>query len=162
MFPWLHPTVVHFAVALIFTAVLLDVVGLWRQRERLVMAGYYNTLLGAAGALVALVTGYLARSRLVSHEGLGGSLLPFHETFAIAATVLAVVLAAARVAMGGYVRPKARTLYLAGAFACTLLLLTTGAIGGSLVYAYGVGISPDTARRVLAAEPPPTVQTDTP
>ena len=47
MFPWLHPSVVHFAVALLFTGLVLDVLGLWKQSEKLIFAGYWNTLLGA-------------------------------------------------------------------------------------------------------------------
>lgn len=161
---WLHPTVVHFAIGLLFTAALLDVFGLWRSSEKLLFAGYWNTVLGAVAAIVAIITGIVAENALGAHDEIGGALLPFHRIFAWAGTVLAVALAAARLAMKGYIRPKLRTLYLTGSMLSALLIFLAGAFGGALVYAYGLGVSPAAARRVLEvqpAEPPPADQVPT-
>lgn len=150
---WLHPTVVHFAIGLTFAAVLFDVLALWRRSEKLLWAGYWNTVAGAAAAVVAVVTGYLATSGLEAQEGVGGALLPFHEIAAWVATLLAVGLAAWRLASGGRLRVKLRTLYLATAFLTAALIFVTGLVGGALVYAYGMGITPDAAKRVLDPQP---------
>lgn len=152
---WIHPTVVHFAIGLTFAAVLFDLLALWRSSEKLLWAGYWNTVLGAGAAVVAVLTGHLATSTLDANEGLGGALLPFHEITAWVATLLAVALAAWRLASGGRLRTKLRTLYLATAFLTAALIFTTGLIGGALVYAYGIGITPDAARRVLETQAAP-------
>lgn len=153
MLPWLHPTLVHFAIGLLFTAVLCDVVGLWRSNEKLLFAGFWNTVFGALGTIVASISGFLAEGRLGAHDDLGGALLPFHRTLGLAVTVLAVLLAVWRIAMKGYIRPRLRTLYLTVAFLAAGFALVGGALGGALVYGHGLGITPQAARRVLEAQP---------
>lgn len=150
---WIHPLVVHFGVALLFVAVTCDVLGLWRANEKLLFAGYWNTVFGALGAILAVVTGLLSEANLGPTSPLGHPLLEFHKIFGFGGTVTAIVLATARIVMRGYIRPKLRTLYLAGAFFGAGLLVITGAIGGTLVYQYGVGIPAATATRVLDAQP---------
>lgn len=163
MSAWMHPALVHFAIALLFAAVVLDVVGLWRSSEKLVFAGFFNTVLGTLGALVASVTGAWASGNLGPQDPLGAALLQFHEVFAWAGTVVAVGLCGARLAMRGIIRPKLRTLYLTFALLMAALMLATGAVGGVSVYAYGVGITPEAAQRVIEArrpaEPPKPVVT---
>lgn len=150
---WLHPTVVHFSIGLLFTGVFLDVLGLWRSNETLTWAGYWNTVMGAAATVVALVTGLFASARLGDVTDIGRALLPFHEITAWAGTLLAVGLAGVRIAMKGPVRKKLRTVYLSAAFLTAGIIFTSGALGGALVYAYGLGINPSAARRVVEAQP---------
>ncbi len=152
---WLHPGVVHFAVALVLAGVLLDVVALWRASERLLFAGYWNTLLGAAALAVAVATGALAEANLGAHNGLGDALLALHRATAYAALILALALATARLAMRGRIRPKTRTLYLAAAFTTSALIIISATLGGVLVYRFGLGIPPDAARAVIAAQRKP-------
>lgn len=151
--PWLHPTVVHFSIALLFAGVLLDVLALWRSNESLMWAGYWNTILGAFATVVALLTGLLASAQLGDITDIGRALLPFHEITAWAGTLLAVGLAAVRIAMKGQLRKKVRTLYLAAAFLTAAMIFTSGALGGALVYAYGLGINPAAAKRVVESQP---------
>lgn len=149
MYPWLHPTFVHFAVALVVAAVLFDVLALWRQNEKLLFAGYWNTLLGAGASVLAVVSGWLAEANHeVMHDG-ATALLAFHQIFALTGAGLWVVVATVRVAMRGYIRPRLRTLYLAASFLVVALISITGVLGGTLVYGYGVGISPAAARRIV-------------
>jgi uncharacterized membrane protein len=152
---WLHPSLVHFPIGLLFAALVFDVVGLWRSNEKLVFAGYWNTLLGAAAAVVAVGSGLAAEATLGPTHALGGALLGFHKAFGLAAAVLAVVLAGARIAMKGYVLPRTRTLYLAGALLAAAFVMIGGTIGGVLVYGYGVGISKAAAERVVEAHAVP-------
>lgn len=163
MLAWLHPYLVHFAIALVFSAILFDLLALWRTNERLLFAGYWNTLLGAVSVVAAALSGWLAASSLEAIDDGGAAILNFHETFALVGGGLWVVLAIARVAMRGYIRPRLRTLYLAGSFVVAGTFLVAAALGGTLVYGYGVGVSPAAARRVLDAHqrlvpatPPPS------
>lgn len=152
MSAWLHPALVHFAIALLLAGVVLDVVGLWRASEKLVFAGFFNTVLGTLGAVAATASGWAATRSAGPFDPLGGALLQFHEVFSYAGTLAAVVLCGARLAMRGIVRPRFRTLYLATALVMAVLIGASGAVGGVSVYAYGVGITPDAARRVLDAQ----------
>ena len=153
MFPWLHPTLVHFSIGLLLAGLLFDVLGLFRTSEKLIFAGFWNTLLGAIGALAAVGTGFLAEARLGPHSSIGNALLSFHKLFGIAVAVVAAGLAVSRIGMRGYIRPRARTLYLAAALFAAGLVSIAGGLGGTLVYWYGIGVSPETARRILEAQP---------
>jgi len=54
----------HFAVALLLTAVACDVLGLAFRREALLLAGRWNTLFGAGAAALSVLTGLLAAATL--------------------------------------------------------------------------------------------------
>lgn len=149
MVPWLHPTLVHFAVALVVAAVLFDVLGLWRQSEKLLFAGFWNTVAGAGAAVLAVASGWLAElNQELIHDG-AGAVLAFHKTFALAGAGLWLVVTVWRVAMRGYIRPRLRTPYLAASFLVVALITVAGILGGTLVYGYGVGVSPSAARRLV-------------
>lgn len=155
MFPWLHPSIVHFAIGLTFSGVLLDVVALWRMDERLQLAGAWNTGLGAVATLVAVVSGLRAEATLGPHSGLGDALLQFHRIFGIGTAIGAVLMLGMRAYMRGRILPRTRTAYLTVSFLTLAFALITGGFGGNLVYRYGLGIEPSTARAVLDAQPPP-------
>lgn len=154
MFPWLHPSIIHFAIGLIFAAVVLDVIALIRFNESMQHAGYWNTLLGAVAALAAVLTGLGAQAQLGPHSSTGESLLQFHKLCGIATATGAVLMAGARLYMKGLVLPRTRTAYLTVAFMTLTFALMAGGFGGSLVYRYGLGIGPDAARAVIDAQPP--------
>jgi uncharacterized membrane protein len=153
MIAWLHPVVVHFAISILLVGVLFDTFGLVRSSEKLIFAGYCNTLIAAFSAVVAVATGLLAETHLGPHSAIGNALLSFHKVFAISVTIVAVGLGGWRIAMRGAVFPRIRSLYLGIAFTASALLFLTGAVGGVLVYWYGLGVPPETARRVLEAQP---------
>ena len=155
MFPWLHPTIVHFAIALVFASVLFDVVGLVRDSEPLRFAGFCNLIGGAISVAAATATGTFADGQLGPHSELGGALLRVH-LFAGWATAIGVLsMLALRLFMRGHIRKWTRTAYLTVSFLTLALVFLTGGIGGSLVYRYGLGLGPVTARAILEAQPAP-------
>lgn len=149
MLQLLHPFSVHFAIALIVTATIFDVLSLWRQNERLLFAGYWNTLAGAIGVLVAVGTGLLAESSQPLWDDGAASLLVFHKVFGLAAGGIWVLLALTRIAMRGYIRQRLQTPYMAASLLVVALIVVTGTLGGTLVYGYGVGISSTGARKAM-------------
>ena len=152
MFPWLHPSIVHFAIGLAFAGVFLDVVALVRHDEKMQLAGFWNTVLGAAATLLAVLTGLQAEGSLGAHSRTGEALLQFHKLSGIAAAIGSVVMLGARAYMRGHVRPRTRTAYLTVSFLTLAFVFLAGGFGGNLVYRYGLGIGPETARAVLEAQ----------
>jgi uncharacterized membrane protein len=157
MLPWLHLSAVHFATALLLSGLLFDALGLFKKLERLLFVGFWNTLLGAAGLVAAVLTGYVVEMTLGPHDDLGGAWLRFHKFLSLVATMCAVLMAGARIVMKGSILPRTRTLYLAVGFFGAALLIGSGILGSALVRSYGLGIDRDTAQRViqLAPEVPP-------
>jgi uncharacterized membrane protein len=153
MLPLLHPMLVHFAMGLLLVSVVFDVLGLARTSEKLMFAGYWNMVVGSVMAALAAGTGLYAQAHLGPHSSIGDALLGVHKLFGLFVVALALVLAAWRLSMKGYILPRRRTLYLTGAFFTAFVIVVTGGLGGTLVYTFGIGLPPSAAQHVLDSQP---------
>jgi uncharacterized membrane protein len=138
----LHPLTLHFAVGLLIAAPACDAAGLLLHREALLQAGRWNTILGTAAALLAVLTGLAAEAALGPHSAAGAALLSLHKGLGLLGlsvwTPVAIWRAASRLSLP----VRLRTLYLTFAFAGAALLLAQAGLGSALVYRHGVGLSP--------------------
>ncbi len=154
--PWapnVHPMLVHFPIALLFTSVLLDVVAYPLRGRGRVLVRDAASVLGVIGALAALAT-YLtgrAAAQTVLMPGMAYPLVQAHWTLAIWTVWYFAALAAVRVALlvtGRGIGPRATAaLALAGLIGLGLLFETADR-GAELVYRHGVGVGviPNTPR----------------
>jgi uncharacterized membrane protein len=141
--PDLHPAVVHFPIALLVAALVLDLVAAVGKNDGMARAGGIVLLMAAAGAVAAVVTGMVAEEAaeaMLPNEPLHET-LEQHELAAFIVTALALALAVWRLA-GKLQLPKGarRWVYLALLLAAVVLVGATGYLGGQLVYVHGVGI----------------------
>ena len=85
----LHPMVVHFPIALIVVAFLMEMISTRPGKEGLRPGANMLTMLGAVSAIVAVAMG------LVLHESetYGGELIEYHEWTGILTMVLAIIAA---------------------------------------------------------------------
>jgi uncharacterized membrane protein len=124
----LHPATVHFPIALLSVAALVE---LWRmaRRQELAASTVICLGLGAAGAAVAAVLGWFLEEFDGGHAG---ELVEWHKYLGLTATAL--VLVAALLLVRARRSPRAllllRVLLLAGAG----LVGLTGYLGGELVF----------------------------
>lgn len=91
----LHLLVLHFPLALIIAAAAADGLWLWRRKGIYQEAGFYCILLGAAGAIAAMITGLL----LIGPMGLIGEAADLgetHESLGIATAIVAGLAATIR------------------------------------------------------------------
>lgn len=149
----LHPFLLHFAVALLVAGSAFDVVGLLLRRESLLLAGRWNTLIGAIFLLLTVLSGLSAASGLGPHSVAGGSLLALHKALGLLALATWVPTAAWRAFSKLALPLRFRTFYLSLALAGAALILAQTALGSALVYWHGVGLSAE-ARAVPVAPPP--------
>jgi uncharacterized membrane protein len=138
----LHPFLVHFAVGLLLTAPVADVLGLLFRREALLDTGRWTTLLGTAFAVAALASGFGAERGLAPHSAAGEALLRLHGRLGWVTLAAWVPVAAWRAASRLALPLRARTLYLAAAFTAATVLAAETVLGAALVYRHGVGLSP--------------------
>ena len=138
----LHPVVLHFAVGLLLTAPICDVLGLVLRREPLLQAGKWMTLAGTVAAGLSLVTGLAAEAALGPHSAAGEALLHIHKALGIVLVAAWAPVAAWRALSKLPLPLRARTLYLAAAFSAAAILTVETVLGGTLVYRHGVGLSP--------------------
>ncbi|MDQ2715144.1 MAG: hypothetical protein M3Z08_09585 [Chloroflexota bacterium] len=163
----IHPILVHFPIALLIVAVLLDFLALFLRRAHLVEAATWCLGFGALGLLAAELSGNLIEDHV--NRALAGNLLELHKTFALTTVftfctlfVLRIVwlsphiLSALRPSIPataslersllavlpilGKTSPLLISLYLLASLAGLVFLSITGFLGGSMVYDHGVGM----------------------
>ena len=148
--PNLHPLVVHFPIAWLTAALIVDVISLVLPRTAWAetMAGVlYPT--GAVSAWVTYLSGRQAAATVLT-PGMSHALVLEHWNWALATTICFTGVAAVRLVFIVWRKTPpfwTRAALTAAALAGMLLLFQTGERGARLVYEYGVGVSIPGARR---------------
>ena len=148
--PNVHPIVVHFPIAWLTAALIVDLVSLVLPRAAWAetMAGIlYPT--GAVSAWVAYLSGRQAAG-IVLTPGMAHTLVLEHWNWALATTVCFTGVAVVRlvfILLRKYPPFWAHAALSVAAVAGMLLLFQTGERGARLVFEYGVGVSIPGARR---------------
>jgi uncharacterized membrane protein len=145
--PNLHPVVVHFPIALLTVAVVIDLLSVFRPRHRSLRDGAtWMYLAGTACALAAYFTGSLGADALMlelTPEQPVAEAIAVHETWAFRSAWFFAFLASLRLAVS-FVFP-ARRVILIGAFLLAVvglaMLAETVEHGAELVYGHGVGVT---------------------
>ena len=133
----LHPKLVHFAIAFILGALVLDVLGLLLKKQSLTKAAVIILVMAALSSVLALASGLLEEQRLhLQHP-----LLEQHERMAFITTGLVWLATVLQWLLKDYPqwRQVITTFLLAG---ISLTVLITAHLGGTMVYQYGVGVTP--------------------
>jgi len=126
-----HPAIVHFPIALLIAGLFLDLIGLIFKRPNLLIAGWYNLVLGAISAFGAVASGFLAMTMIkLPYKGL----IFTHLKLALLVSVLMWVMVALRVHRHEKMNVPMRVLYYALALAAFLIISYTGHLGGQFVY----------------------------
>ncbi len=134
-----HAMLNDFPSLLFLLALAFDLTAEVTKRESLRAAGFWTLVVGAAGALAAVLSGLRAEGT-IEHGGSVHMVMSRHETLAISVTALFVGLAAWRIWRRGNLGPAERPIFLSISGVGVLGLLWTAHIGGTLVYEYGGGI----------------------
>ena len=145
--PSLHPVVVHFPIALLTAAIVIDLLSVLRPRSRSLRDGAtWMYLAGTACALAAYATGSFGADALrleLSSEQPVARAIAVHETWAFRTTWFFVFFASLRLAVS-YVFPPRRVI-LTGVFLLAVvglvMLAETVEHGTELVYGQGVGVT---------------------
>jgi len=145
----LHPTVVHFPIALLLTAALFDAVCLvFRRFLWLDRAGAALMTLGGIGVGAAYLTGGRAAETAAPVMGVAQGVLADHQDLAL----LTLYASGAAIALRLFVTYLGRhdlevqlgifrLAALVLVFAAAALLVLTAFHGGQLVYDHGIGVS---------------------
>jgi uncharacterized membrane protein len=141
--PNLHPLLVHLPIGVWVGAVIADLTGLIFSRAiRSDAAASFLYPIGAALAICAYLTGQQAASTVLV-PGMAFPVLEQHENWALATTILFVLVSLLRLWVARRVDPVPRTLRVLLAAAAVLALMSlvgTAERGARLVFQYGVGV----------------------
>lgn len=133
-----HPLVVHFPIALLFSAVALDLAAIALKQPGLHRIALWNLSLGTLGAGIAVLTGLRAEG-VAKHSFEIHQVMELHKRLGIVTLILGLMVVSWRLKQRDRLSPRARiaTIFLSTIMAGTL---AWGAhLGGRLVYEFGVG-----------------------
>lgn len=129
-----HPTLVHFPLALIPLAVVCDLVGVATGNRSLLRTGRRLMPIAAASGVVAGASGLVAQGSVEVNEA-ARPVLATHRNLNLGLVLMTGALALWRRAS---LQPS--TGYLAVATAAVAAMNYTAYLGGKLVYHHGVGV----------------------
>lgn len=133
-----HPLIVHFPIALLLTAVGLDLVALILTRPALHRVALWNLTLGTLGAGVAVWTGYRAAD-IAKHSFEIHQVMELHRKLGIATLILGSLVVIWRLWKRDHLGSRVRLLILLVMLVMTGTLGYGAHLGGRLVYEFGVG-----------------------
>lgn len=131
-----HPFFVHFPIALVVTALILEIWGRMKDREDLRRAATYNLLIGALFALPSVASGFIGADELLERlrerasadaVARAEAAVKLHRSLGVAVLLALALLAWWRLRTAG--RSAAQ---LGALLALTLLVLGTGFAGGNI------------------------------
>jgi len=133
-----HPLVVHFPIALLLTAVVLEVLALVARRPAWHRVALWNLALGTLAAGVAVISGWRAED-VAKHSFDIWQVLERHEQLGIATLAIGAVVTAFRLWHRDRLSLRWRLLTLVLLVAMCGTLTYGAHLGGRLVYEFGVG-----------------------
>lgn len=134
----LHPMVVHFPIALLFSAVGLDLLALLLKRSGFHRIALWNLGLGVLGAAAAAWTGWQA-AEIAKHTLEIHRIIELHRKLGLATLILGTLVLVWRLWRRDQFGPRSR-IVMTGLLLVLAGVLSYGAhLGGRLVYEFGVG-----------------------
>jgi uncharacterized membrane protein len=135
----LHPLFVHFPVALLPVALILEIAALILNKEEVSRAGWWNQILGTIALAAAVISGLFAEGT-VHFSDAAREVIGTHEQFAFLAAALFGGLLFWRISCRGKIPDKPPHLFLLLLALGVGLVLTGAWFGGELVFRFGVGV----------------------
>lgn len=133
-----HPLVVHFPIALLLTAIALELLAGLTHRPWLRRVGRWNLCLGTVGAAIAVLTGLQAEES-AKHSFEIWQVMQLHERLGISTLILGLMGSGVHLATRNRVT-RGSLLIVWLIMACLVVTISWGAfLGGRLVYEFGVG-----------------------
>lgn len=129
-----HPSLVHFPIALLPVAIAADAVGSATRNRELLAVGKWAMIGAAASAALAGVFGFIAQEE-VNLDGESREVLQTHRTLNIGALGVMTTLALLRAA-----KRRPSTGYLLAGLGLFAGVTYSAYLGGKLVYAHGVAV----------------------
>ena len=135
-----HPVFVHFPIAFIPAALALYLLGAVFKDRRWFFAGQTCLVMGALGAVVAVVTGLRAEGSIPHNQQIH-DLMQVHKTIGWTILVLIVLLVLWSFWKKNE-RPAGFWTFFVGLVFATYLVLQNGDLGGRMVFLEGAAVKP--------------------
>ena len=133
-----HPLIIHFPIALLLTALLLDTAAIVLKRPQLHHVALWNLCLGTLAAGAAVWSGLEAED-VAKHSFEIWKVMQLHKRLGITTLILGIMVTSWRLKTRDQLTARVRVLTMAGML-CMAATVSYGAhLGGRMVYEFGVG-----------------------
>jgi len=133
-----HPLVVHFPIALLLAAALVDLLAIGLKRPAWHRVALWNLCLGTVGAAAAVLTG-LRAAEVAKHTFAIHQVMELHRKLGLTTLLIGSAVAVWRLVARERLGPRSRTLAMLLMAAMVGTLAYGAHLGGRLVYEFGVG-----------------------
>jgi len=140
-----HPMFVHFPIVLWLTALLFELLAVWRGSDEIQRIASRLLYLGTLAGLVTVVSGFQAEASVP--PGDAQRVVGIHETLMLISTNGALALCFFAFLQRKNFTPQMRKLMLLGMLLLAVLLTIGADRGAELVYRYGSAVNWSTARQ---------------
>ncbi len=134
----LHPLIVHFPIALLLTAVVLDLAAIVLKRPQLHRVALWNLCLGTLAAGATVWSGLEAED-VAKHSFEIWKVMQLHKRLGITTLILGIMVTSWRLWKRDRLTSRARVLTMTGMLLMGVSLSFGAYLGGRMVYEYGVG-----------------------
>lgn len=138
--PNLHPTLVHFPIALLTVSLLADFLGKLWNNQSLKRTGWLTMLFGFLGLVVTIVTGLVARETVMI-PNVAESVIESHEQLAFVVAAIFASLMFWRIRSKTDLPLRYSWGYLGLSLFGVVLMWIGAWYGGEMVYRFGVGVT---------------------
>lgn len=132
-----HTVIVHFAIALLVTSALCDLLAALAEEAELRVVAYWTLLFGTAATALAVLSGYSAAS-IAQPVDEGLRMVNWHRNSGLAVLAGALPVAVWRFRAGS--RAPDHPLYWLLTGITIVAVFVTAYFGGTAVYRHGVGV----------------------
>jgi uncharacterized membrane protein len=140
-----HPLFVHFPIALWLSALLFEMLAVWRGRREWHETAVRLLYLGTCAGILAVATGLAAQSSVEPRQEIQ-AVLTVHKLLMLGTTSFALGLSLYVFAIRGRWTAGRQRLLLAGLIVLAVLLTLGADRGGFLVFHYGQAVNYTTSR----------------
>ena len=133
-----HPLFVHFPIALVLTALGVDLAALLFRRPALHRVALWNLSLGTLGAAAAVLSGLQAED-VAKHTFEIWQVITLHKRLGITTLILGIMISVWRWSKRDQLSARARLVTMAAMLTMASTLSVGAYLGGRLVYEFGVG-----------------------
>jgi uncharacterized membrane protein len=137
-----HPVFVHFPIVLWLTALLFEIVAVWRKDDPTHRTAVWLLWLGTVAGTFAVGTGLSAAKSVPENLG---PVLAAHEQLMLTAYFIALGLSAFALFAGRRLTHGLKVVVLVGLLILAIIVTIGADRGGEMVYRYGLGVNWTTA-----------------
>ena len=149
----IHPLFVHFPIALLLAALIIDLAAVIFKHPAWHQAAFWNLVLATAAAALAVWSGLQAEGT-AAHPEQAHEIIELHEKLGIAVLFLAAFATLCRITWRNHFTGIKKVLVLALMVLSAATVSFGAYLGGRLVYEFGVGGDFGHVHQGAAEEPP--------